>query len=185
MAGEAIPERRFEEFIRDYGERAFQFAFRLSGSVDEARELVQESFYRVLRHWDAVDQARSLDGIYFKILRNLFNDGRRRYSARNVVSLDAAPQGHGEESTFADILPDQEGALLEALERRSESEAVHQAIAALSVEHRAVLVLCDIEGRGYDYIAESLDLPLGTVRSRISRARLAFRRALAAALEVL
>ncbi len=183
MAGEAIGERRFEEFVRDYGERAFQFAFRLSGSVDEARELVQESFYRVLRHWDSVDQARSLDGIYFKILRNLFADARRGFAARRVVSLDAAPAGHEEDTTYADLLPDQEGAVLESLERRSQSDAVHQAIAALSVDHRAVLVLCDIEGRDYDFISEALGLPLGTVRSRVSRARLAFRRALAAALE--
>lgn len=184
MAFEAVPTSLFEEFVRGYGERAFQFAYRICGSADEARELVQAAFTRLWERWGEHDPARSLEAWFFRILRSVAVDAVRRRERRRSVSLDALVEGGDGEDTYADLVPGREDALLEALERRGRQEAVRRALAAVSVEHRAILVLCDVEGRTYEDIARALTVPLGTVRSRVSRARLAFRRALSGETEV-
>ncbi|MDE2293454.1 MAG: sigma-70 family RNA polymerase sigma factor [Elusimicrobia bacterium] len=171
----------FEEFVRGYGERAFRFAYRLCGNVEDAKELVQEAFVRVLRGWRGVDPERA-EQWYARVLRNLHADLCRRADRRKTLSLDAPPPGS--EDPYAELLPHHEEALLDGLERRGRDEAVRGALAELSVEHRAVLLLCDVEGRSYADVSESLGVPLGTVRSRVSRARLALRRALCGRLEV-
>ncbi|MFH1723568.1 MAG: RNA polymerase sigma factor [Elusimicrobiota bacterium] len=171
---------RFEEFVRDYGERAFQFAYRLSGNVEEAKDLVQEAYYRVLRSWDRYDASRSLDAWFFRILRNVFLDSRKRYERRHAVSLDRSPEGVSEDgATYGDLLAGDEEAVLDALERRESAGLVRETLDGLSHEHRAVLTLCDMEGLGYEEIARVLEVPVGTVRSRVSRARRAFRRRMA------
>ncbi|OGR58302.1 MAG: hypothetical protein A2X36_06570 [Elusimicrobia bacterium GWA2_69_24] len=169
-----------ERLIREYGDRAFQFAFRLSGNVEESKDLVQDAFFRVLRSWGSYDAARSLDAWFFRILRNVFLDARKKYETLHGVSLDAGPAGVAEEDlTYGDLLPDGEAAFLDALERSESIEKVQRTLAALSYEHRVVLSLCDMDGLNYEEISKVLDIPIGTVRSRVSRARIAFKRRLA------
>lgn len=171
-------ENSFEAFVRDYGERAFQFAYRLSGNVEEAKELVQEAYYRVLRSWQRYDQKRSLDAWFFTILRNVFLDGRKRYERRHAVSMERPVLGaSGEEAAvLGDLLPAEDEAVLRRLERAETAAAVHAALDSLPYDHRVVLTLCDMEAMSYEEISQVLDVPVGTVRSRLSRARIAFRR---------
>ena len=185
MAFEAVPADDFEDFVRGYGAKAFQFAFRLCGSVEEAKELVQAAFTRLLERWGEHDPTRSREVWFRAILHNTAVDAIRRQQRRQVVSLDALVEGGDGEETYAEIVPRQEDAMLEGLERRGLQDAVRRALDRLNAEHRTVLMLCDVEGRTYEEIAEILDAPLGTVRSRVSRARLAFRRRLAPFLEVM
>ena len=73
-----IPEEanaRLERFVREYADQGFQFAVRLCGNTEEAKELVQEAFYRVLRHWESYDPAQSLENWFLTILRNVYYDG--------------------------------------------------------------------------------------------------------------
>ncbi len=175
--GQGEPGPRFERLIREYSERAFQFAYRLSHNPEEAKDCVQEAFFRVLRSWEKYDETRSLEAWFFTILRHVFLDGRRRYERRMGVSLDASIVSEGGEAgTFLDLLPAEEEGMLQRLERREAGEAVHRVLDAMSYEHRVVLTLCDMEAMNYEEIAQVLDVPAGTVRSRISRARQAFRR---------
>lgn len=173
--GDAPDARRVEGLIRDYGERAFKFAHRLTGNVEEAKDLVQEAYRKVLSRWETFDPDEPLENWFFTILRHLFLDGARRAKGRMVLSFDAAVGGDEEEPmTVADAVAGPE-ALLEALEREESAEAVRRALAALSPVQRATVMLCDGEGMSYEEIARVLDCPPGTVRSRLSRARIVLR----------
>ena len=184
MAFEAVPGRRFEEFVRAYGNKAYQFAYRLCGNPEEAKEMAQEAFRRLLAHLDEHDPSKPFDAWFFRILRNVVIDEARRHERRKTVSLDAPVKGPYGEESYADLLVDTEEALLETLERKDSGAAVRRALDLLSAEHRSVLALCDMEGRSYEEAAEVLGVPLGTVRSRVSRARLAFRAVLSRMPEV-
>lgn len=184
MAFEAVPGKEFEEFVRGYGNKAYQFAYRLCGNPEEAKEMAQEAFRRLLAHLGEHDPSKPFDAWFFRILRNLVFDESRRHERRRTVSLDVPVQGPFGEESYADLLPDQEEAVLEVLERRDAGAAVRRALDKLSPEHRAVLALCDMEGRSYEEAAKVLEVPLGTVRSRVNRARQAFRAVLSRMPEV-
>lgn len=172
----------FERFVDAYGDRAFRFAYRLTGNVEEAKEIVQESFYRVLRAWDTYDASRPMDAWYFRILKNVFLDARKCYDHRHVIALEAKPVTARESDlSYGDVLPDGEEGAFEAMERRESDELVRSTLEDLPYEFRAVLTLCDMEGMSYEEIARVMDVPLGTVRSRVSRARIRFRDGLARA----
>lgn len=176
------PGERFETFVRDFGERAFLFAYRLSGNVDEAKDLVQESFRRVVSHWSRFDQSRSLEAWYCAVLRHVFLDVRRSYDARNCVPLDAPAGEEGE--SVSDLMASEEESALASLERAEKGSEVRAVLMRLPYHLRAVLTLCDMQGACYEEAAEVLQIPSGTVRSRLSRARSAFRRLAARTLEV-
>ena len=174
--GEAAQPSSFGDFVREHGERAFRFAYRLCGNAEDAKDLVQEGFFRALRGWDRFDAAQGADGWLLGILRNLYLDARKRYDRRNVSSLDAAAGG---EEGLADTVADSDEPLLERLEREESVAELRRVLESLSFDYRVVLTLCDMEGLSYEDIARVLDIPLGTVRSRVNRSREALRRALA------
>lgn len=170
-------QEELERFIREYSERAYRFAWRLCGNPEEAKELVQEAFLRAIKAWDRYDPSKPLEAWFLTILRHVYLDGVRSYERRNGVSLDVPLSGQEEGMTFADALPDsREEALLSRLERQEASREVHSVLEQLCAEHRAVLSLCDMQGLSYEEIGKVLNAPLGTVRSRINRARAAFKR---------
>lgn len=173
----------FERLVGEYGEKAFQLAYGLTGSVEEARELVQEAFCRAFERWDSYDRSQPVKNWFYTILRHLFVDGVRRVERESVVSLDEAQPhedggpdpGHG---ALADALEDRSDRLLEALEREESGSRVRDAFSSLTREHRAVLTLADLDGLSYEDIAKVIRCPVGTVRSRVSRARNALKRLL-------
>ena len=162
--------------VRDYGERAFRYAYRLTGNIDEAKELVQESYRRVLSNWDKYDPDQPLEIWFFAILRNFFLDGTRGYERRHVVSIDAPTNGEDESrpGSLCDRIADGEPGVEAILERLEDVELVRRTMERLSVDHRTVLAL-SMEGLDYGRIALVIGCPEGTVRSRVSRARAAFR----------
>lgn len=170
-------QEELERFIKDYSERAYRFAWRLCGNQEEAKEVVQEAFLRAIKAWGRYDPSKPLESWFLTILRHVYLDGVRSYERRNGVSLDA-PLSNGEEGlTFADALPDaREEAILSRLERKEASREVQAVLESLCAEHRVVLSLCDMQGLSYEEIGKVLNAPLGTVRSRINRARAAFKR---------
>ncbi|MDE2142752.1 MAG: RNA polymerase sigma factor [Elusimicrobia bacterium] len=164
-----------ERFVEEYGDHAYGFAFSLCGNEPDARELVQDAFVKIFDRAARFDDAQSLESWYMTVLKNLFLDGRRRWERKNGVSLDA-PVGEESSLNVADcVADDRDVAMLERLERRESAAQVRRALGRLSPDARAILTLVDIEGRGYEEAAEALGCPLGTVRSRISRARDALR----------
>lgn len=161
--------------LRRYEGMARQFAYRLAGNPEEAKELVQQASYKALKHWERTDPLKSFRTWYLTIVRNLFLDARRRMVSRVTLSLSAPAEDTGYES-LADALPDGEPGPLEQLERREQIEVVRRSLAGLSRARKDILVLCDLEGMRYEDAARKLGIPVGTVRSGVARARAALRR---------
>lgn len=156
----------FEELIRPYQDRLYNTLYRLLGQREEAAELLQESLLRAYRGLQSYQGEASFYTWLYRIAMNVVSTNRRRQRA---YSLDRPAQpGQG-----ADDLPDRKddsrpGRKLELDERRAQIEA---ALASIPELFRVVLVLKDIEGLKYEEIAEILDVPIGTIRSRLHRAR--------------
>lgn len=165
----------FAELLRKTGDKAYNFAYRLSGNDQDARDLVQDAFIRALEHADSYDEGRAFESWLYRILHNIFLDGARKAAVRRNVSLDApAPL---EDSTWEDILPSGEEAAVDELIGRENVDLVQKALDRLPAHYRAAVALCDMEGMSYDEIARIMDVPVGTVRSRIHQGRVLCRKA--------
>ena len=173
-------QEQMERLVEEHSERGYQFAYGLCGNSEEAKELVQEAFFRVFRSWDRYDPSQPLESWFLTILRNIYVDSVKRYEHRCAVRLDATLRPEAEDgATLAESLADpNEEAVLERLAREGELADVRRALDRLTSEHKAILTLFDVEGLGYGQIAEALDCPLGTVRSWLSRARAALKSAI-------
>lgn len=155
----------WQQIAEDYGKFLFTVAFRLTNDRHDAEDLVQETLLRV-RTGLASYVPGSLEGWLARIVTNLFIDQARRRQRRPVQLLAEPDLGHhlpdapaAEEAWAGSVLP---GDLQDAL-------------TALPLDYRVAVVLCDVAGRSYQEIADTLDLPIGTVRSRIHRGRQALR----------
>jgi RNA polymerase sigma-70 factor, ECF subfamily len=154
----------WEEIARDHGRFLYSVSYRLTGSHEDAQDLVQEVLLRVRRGL-ATYQPGSLEGWLSRIATNAFLDDVRRKKRRPIEALpDDAER----------VLP---GALPadEALDAANLPEHIQAAVRSLPDDYRAAVVLCDVVGLTYDEIAETLDVPVGTVRSRIHRGRMRLR----------
>lgn len=150
----------WEEVARDHGRFLYTVAYRLTGNRDDAQDLVQEVLLRVQRGLTTY-RPGSLRGWLSRITTNAFLDDARRRSRRPVRVLPDDPD------TVVPAAPD--AAVASAQARLPDH--VQDAVRALPPDHRAAVVLCDVVGLSYEEIAGALDIPLGTVRSRIHRGR--------------
>jgi RNA polymerase sigma-70 factor (ECF subfamily) len=158
----------WEEVARTYGRFLYTVAYRLTGDHDDAQDLVQEVLLRVRRGLPGY-QPGSMEGWLSRITTNAFLDEVRRRKRRPTHALpDDAER----------LLPPAPTAE-EALATRGLPDHVQAAIRRLPPEFRAAVVLCDVAGLSYQEISEALDVPVGTVRSRIHRGRSLLREALA------
>lgn len=171
---------QLEKFVEECGPAAYDFAWQLCGSQEEAKELVQAAFVRAFDGWDTYDASQPFKTWLLCILRNLYLDGRKSLERRRTLSLDVeVPDSGG--LTFADTTADPtEEAVLDRLERDRRAEDVSRALSELSPEHREILTLCDMEGLTYEAAGAVLGSPLGTIRSRMARARAALKKKLLA-----
>jgi RNA polymerase sigma-70 factor (ECF subfamily) len=166
-----MSERDFERMILPHRDALYGHALALTRNTDEAEDLVQETTLRALRGIGSFRADGPVRAWLLAILRNLFiNSYRAKSRAPRYVSLD----GMENPDPMLPSDPGPERAIFSKLE----NEAVGRAVAALPDEYRDVLVLSDLRGLSYQEISDALDLPLGTVRSRLSRARGRVRRAL-------
>lgn len=157
----------WEEVARDHGRFLFTVAYRLTGNSEDAQDLVQESLLRVRRGL-ATYEPGSLEGWLARIVTNVFLDEMRRRARRPTAALPENPDLVLPPSAAADDAADAAGL----------STEIQAAIAALPEEFRVPLVLCDVADRSYEDIAATLDVPIGTVRSRLHRGRRLLRREL-------
>ena len=172
---EKMDAQTFAGLIAQAGDKAYNFAYRLSGNEPDARDLVQEAFSRALKHSGAYDPARPFDSWLLRILHNVFLDAMRRHSHTRTVSLDApAPV---EDASWVDLLPTDEPSADEELIRKESVDLLQKALARLPTTYRSAIALCDIEGLSYEDIAGVMDIPVGTVRSRIHQGRVLLRKA--------
>jgi len=164
-----------EKLIQDCGAQAFRFALKLSGNVEAAEELVQEASYRVLRAWDRYDRSRPFNLWFFSILRNAFLDSIKRAKRWKWIALDVPIDGT-DGARYGDILSDEGGDVAETLAKADDQTTAREAVERLRADYRAVIEMWEMNGMGYEEIAGSLGIPLGTVRSRLFRARRALRK---------
>jgi RNA polymerase sigma-70 factor, ECF subfamily len=172
-------EPAFRELIRRYERPVFSLIFRMVRDREIAEDLSQDTFIKVLNHIDRYRPEFKLSSWLFKIANNVAIDYLRRRQL-DTISIDGSPHAATAaeiEATTFDVVARQETAL-EELEARELGGAIERAIAQLRPEYRACIMLRHIEGRSYEEIAATLDLPLGTVKTYIHRARHQLREAL-------
>ena len=172
-------ESAFRELVRRYERPVFSLVFRMVRDRETAEDLAQDAFIKVLNHIDKYSPEFKFSSWLFKIANNVAIDWLRRKKI-DTVSLDGSPHAATAaeiEATTFDVAARQETAL-EELESRELGTAIERAIAKLRPEYRSCIMLRHVEGRSYEEIAATLDLPLGTVKTYIHRARHELRRAL-------
>lgn len=173
----------FEPLVRRYQDRVFNACLRVSGNHAEAEDLTQEAFMKALQ---AIDRFDGRSGFYtwlFRIAINLTLSARRRGARRPTVSLDAPVGNCGEDSIGRRLSSGESGPDRVACDSETHRRVL-EALAGLNDDYRVVVVLRDVESFSYDEIAEILEVPVGTVKSRLHRARLALRNTLAPILGV-
>jgi RNA polymerase sigma-70 factor (ECF subfamily) len=172
---EKMDAQTFAGLIAQAGDKAYNFAYRLAGNEPDARDLVQEAFSRALEHAGVYDKTRPFDSWLLRILHNVFLDSMRRHSHSRTVSLDApAPV---EDAGWADLLPGEEPSPADELILKESLDLLQRALARLPQTYRSAIALCDIEGLSYEEIAAVMEIPVGTVRSRIHQGRVLLRKA--------
>jgi RNA polymerase sigma-70 factor (ECF subfamily) len=158
----------WDEIVREHSARVYRLAYRLTGNRHDAEDLTQEVFVRVFRSLSSYTPG-TFEGWLHRITTNLFLDSARR---RQRIRFDGLPEDVEERWAGADPGPER------AWEQNNLDRDVQAALDTLPPDFRAAVVLCDIEGLSYEEIAATLDVKLGTVRSRIHRGRALLRQAL-------
>lgn len=160
----------FEALVVRYGQRIYNIAYRLAGNEADAKDLTQEAFIRVFRALRRIDPTAGLEGWLHRVVTNLYIDLLRRRPKVRVESLDAPVYTAKGDEVAREVAAEganPETAVLEA----SLDVDVQAALVALAPELRAVVVLSDVEGYSYEEIGQMLRIPVGTVKSRLHRAR--------------
>lgn len=165
-------ERAFTVLVERYQTRLQNFVYRIVGDRERSEDLVQEAFIRVHRHLGRFDRTKKFSTWVYTIASNLAkNELRNRARNPLVLFTTLAPVEDDErplEFEDPDNRPD------EVFRRQHIHDAVHDSVRQLPAHHRHVFVLREIEGRSYDEIATMTNCNLGTVKSRLNRARNAF-----------
>jgi RNA polymerase sigma-70 factor (ECF subfamily) len=159
----------WEEIVREHSARVYRLAYRLTGNQHDAEDLTQEVFVRVFRSLSSYTPG-TFEGWLHRITTNLFLDQARR---KQRIRFDGLPDDAGDRLPGGDPGPER------AWEHNNLDYDVQHALDVLPPDFRAAVVLCDIEGLSYEEIAATLDVKLGTVRSRIHRGRALLRAELA------
>lgn len=147
-------------------EQLYNFAHWLTQDRTEAEDLVQETYAKALRGFHSFQQGTNFRAWMFRILRNTFLTSRTGLKAKSSVELDSVD---GQDLLTVPTTP--ESVLIERLQK----EALQRALDELPLHFREILLLCELEEMSYQEISQALDIPMGTVMSRLSRARKALR----------
>ncbi|WKN44498.1 sigma-70 family RNA polymerase sigma factor [Tunicatimonas pelagia] len=146
----------------------YNFAYRLTFDEDDAKDLVQETYLKAFRFIDSFQRGTNAKAWLFRILKNSFiNDFRKKSKEPSKVDYQEVETYYNSEDVDASITTDLR---VEAVQDMIGDE-VSNALNTLAVDFRTVIILCDLEGFTYEEMAKILDIPIGTVRSRLHRAR--------------
>jgi len=157
----------FGQLVENYQDRLFNSVVHLMGSAEDARDVVQDAFIQAFVKLGSFKRKSAFFTWLYRIAFNLAVSHKRR--KRPTTSIEQTREVAGIEPIDGDIGPDGYA------EQQDRAVQVRMALAALSEEHRGILVLREMEDCSYEEISEILNLPVGTVRSRLHRARLQMR----------
>ncbi len=160
--------KEFEREAIPHSDILYNYALRMTGNADDARDLLQETFLKAFRFWDKYEKGTNVRAWLFRIMKNTYiNVYRKAVKEPDTVDYNDIQNFYNvirENSTDANDLQEKLfGHLLD--------DDVTKALEALPEEFRTVVILCDIEGLTYEEIAEFVECPVGTVRSRLHRGR--------------
>ena len=146
----------------------YNFALRTTGNEDDARDLLQETFLKAYRFWDKYEKGTNIRAWLFRIMKNSYINRYRKETKEpdkvdyedienfyNVIRAESTDPNDLQEQLYGNLLGDE----------------VTKALQSLPDDFRTVVILCDIEGLTYEEIAEFVECPIGTVRSRLHRGR--------------
>lgn len=160
----------FEALIGAYQKGAYNIAYRMLGDVEDAKDASQEAIIKIYRSIGGFRMQSSFKTWFFRVVTNTCLDYRRKRSRHKVLYIDNPHES--DEGSFRRQMEDPSEGPEETLLRSEQSRALQSMIMEMPEKYRTALVLRDIRGFSYAEIGEMLDLPDGTVKSRISRARL-------------
>jgi RNA polymerase sigma-70 factor (ECF subfamily) len=163
----------FDELVRRYERSVYNTAYRLSGSYDDASDIAQEAFVRSWNNLKSFRGDSAFSTWLYRIVTNVFLDDRKRRRARPHRSLEEELEL--DESSVTRQFEDPSPGPPELAEGDERRRLLEQAIATLPEAQRVMMVLYHNQGLAYEEIAEITQLPMGTVKSRLNRARLALR----------
>jgi RNA polymerase sigma factor (sigma-70 family) len=146
----------------------YNFAYRLTLDSDDSKDLLQDTYLKAYRFIDSFQKGTNAKAWLFRILKNSFiNDYRKKSKEPSKVDYQEVETFYNSEDVDRQITPDLR---VEALQDMIGDE-ISIALNSLDVDFRTVIILCDLEGFKYEAMAKILDIPIGTVRSRLHRAR--------------
>jgi RNA polymerase sigma factor (sigma-70 family) len=147
---------------------AYNFAFRLTLDEDDAKDLVQDTYLKAFRFIESFQKGTNAKAWLFRILKNSFiNDYRKKTKEPSKIDYQEVEQVYNSEDAEASMTTDLRVDVLQDMI----GDEVANALNSLPIDFRTVIILCDIEGFTYEEMAKILDIPIGTVRSRLHRAR--------------
>ena len=162
---ERVSAATFEELAMPLFDQLYNFARWLTQDTAEAEDLVQETYTKALRGFSSFQLGTNFRAWMYRILRNSFLSSRT--GLKSMVAID--------EEAEEKLLPADSATPESILIEQANRETVQQALADLPVPFREILLLCEVEEMSYQEIAETLAIPMGTVMSRLSRARRSLR----------
>ena len=165
VPNESVSAATFEELAMPLFDQLYNFARWLTQDTAEAEDLVQETYAKALRGFSSFQAGTNFRAWMYRILRNSFLSSRT--GLKTMVAID--------EQVDENLLPAESKTPESILLVQADREIVQQALADLSLPFREILLLCEVEEMSYEEIAETLTIPMGTVMSRLFRARKALR----------
>jgi RNA polymerase sigma-70 factor (ECF subfamily) len=156
----------YGELVRRYQDRLYSTVYRLVNRTEDAQDVVQEAF---LNAYQALDSFKG-DSLFFTWLYRIAVNTAISLKRRQRAMLSIEANRHAE-AAIEPADPSSESRPEYGLEQEEQGQRIREALARLSPEHRMVLVLKDMEGHKYEAMAEILEVPIGTIRSRLHRAR--------------
>jgi RNA polymerase sigma factor (sigma-70 family) len=165
---DAQKSRIFDQEFMPHINAMYNFAYRLTLDRDDAKDLLQDTYLKAYRFIDSFQEGTNAKAWLFRILKNSFiNDYRKKSKEPAKVDYQEVETYYNSEDVDRQITPDLR---VESLSNMIGDE-ISNALNALDVDFRTVIILCDLEGFKYEEMAKILDIPIGTVRSRLHRAR--------------
>lgn len=167
----------FDSLVRRYEKQAYSYALRLTNNGDEAGDIVVDAFLRVYNALPNFKGQSTFGTWLYRIITNCYLDLRKKSKRHQHMSLDSTIAV--EEGELALQVADPAPGPGEGAEKGAREQAVRLAMNRMPEYQQAMITMYHVEGLSYEEIAEALDLPIGTVKSRLNRARLALRELLA------